>query len=140
MFPILETKRLVLRELVEGDAADLLKCFSNPDVLRYNGPTPLTNTDQLKQIIRNFSKSFEEKHGIKWGIEWKGKEGIIGTIRFQEWSLEHKRAELSYAPSPKYWGNGYATEAVNKMISYGFNELVLTRIGAIVFIENKASI
>lgn len=68
-------------------------------------------------------------------MERKGKEGIIGTIGFQEWSHEHKRAELSYA----YWGNGYATEAVSKVISYGFKELELTRIGAIVFIENKAS-
>lgn len=44
------------------------------------------------------------------GIELKGKEGIIGTIGFQEWSHEHKRAELSYALFPNYWGNGYATE------------------------------
>lgn len=90
MFPILETKRLVLRELVEGDALDILKCFSNPDVLRYYGQIPLTNTDQVKQIIRNFSKNFDEKRGIKWGIELKGMDGIIGTIGFQEWSHEHK--------------------------------------------------
>ncbi|TKH05887.1 GNAT family N-acetyltransferase [Peribacillus simplex] len=139
MFPILETKRLVLRELAEGDALDLLKCFSNPDVLRYYGQPPLTNTDQVKQIIRNFSKNFDEKRGIKWGIELKGKDGIIGTIGFQEWFHEHKRAELSYALFPNYWGNGYATEAVRKVIYYGFNELDLSRIGAIVFIENKAS-
>ncbi|MFE4811480.1 GNAT family N-acetyltransferase [Peribacillus simplex] len=139
MFPILETERLILRELVEGDALEILKCFSNQEVLRYYGQTPLTNTDQVKQIIRNFSKYFDEKLGIKWGIELKGKDGIIGTIGFQEWSHEHKRAELSYALFPNEWGNGYATESVSKVISYGFKELDLTRIGAIVFIENKAS-
>lgn len=139
MFPILETERLILRELVEGDALNILKCFSNPEVLRYYGQTPLTNTDQVKQIIRNFSKNFDEKRGIKWGIELKGKDGIIGTIGLQEWFHEHKRAELSYALFPNEWGNGYATEAVSKVISYGFKELDLTRIGAIVFIENKAS-
>ncbi|MDR4926198.1 GNAT family N-acetyltransferase [Peribacillus simplex] len=139
MFPILETELLILRELVEGDALDILKCFSNPEVLRYYGQTPLTNTDQVKQIIRNFSKNFDEKRGIKWGIELKGKKGIIGTIGFQEWSHEHKRAELSYALFPNEWGNGYATEAASKVISYGFKELDLTRIGAVVFIENKAS-
>ncbi|MFD6442561.1 GNAT family N-acetyltransferase [Peribacillus sp. NPDC060186] len=139
MFPILETERLILRELVEGDALDILNCFSNADVLRYYGQNPLTSTDQVKQIIRNFSKNFDEKRGIKWGIELKGKDGIIGTIGFQEWSHEHKRAELSYALFPKNWGNGYATEAVSMVISYGFKELDLTRIGAVVFIENKAS-
>lgn len=77
--------------------------FYQSRCIKNYGQTPLTNTDQVKQIIRDFSKSFEEKHGIKWGIEWKGKEGIIGTIGFQEWSHEHKRAELSYALFPKYW-------------------------------------
>lgn len=139
MFPILETERLVLRELVEGDALDILKCFSNADVLQYYGQNPLTSTEQVKHIIRNFSKNFEDKRGIKWGIELKGKDGIIGSIGFQEWSHEHKRAELSYALLPDNWGNGYATEAVRKVITYGFKELDLTRIGAVVFIENKAS-
>lgn len=140
MFPILETDRLVLRELNEDDAISILNCFSNNDVLRYYGQKPLTSTDQVKQIIRNFSMNFNEKRGIKWGIELKGKEGIIGTIGFQEWSQEHKRADLSYALFPENWGNGYASEAVSKAVTYGFEELDLKRIGAVVFSENKASI
>lgn len=139
MFPIVETERLVLRELIESDAVNLLNCFSNTDVLRYYGQNPLRSVEQVKQIVRNFSKNFEEKSGVKWGIELKGKDGIIGTIGFQDWSVEHKRAEISYALFPEYWGNGYATEAVSEVISYGFKELGLKRIGAVVFVENKAS-
>ncbi|MGE7762524.1 GNAT family N-acetyltransferase [Peribacillus sp. NPDC097895] len=139
MFPILETERLVLRELIESDAIDILNCFSNTDVLRYYGQYPLTSIDQVKQIVRNFSKNYDEKSGIKWGIEKKGTEGIIGTIGIQEWSPEHRRAEISYALFPVHWSNGYATEAVSKVISYGFNELGIMRIGAVVFVENKAS-
>jgi ribosomal-protein-alanine N-acetyltransferase len=75
-----------LRELIEYDALDLFNCFSNPDVLRYYGQNPLTSLDQVKQIVRNFSKNYDEKRGIKWGIEMKGTAGIIGTIGFQEWS------------------------------------------------------
>lgn len=36
-------------------------------------------------------------------------------------------------------GQGYAKEAVRKVISYGFQEMNLVRIGAIVFTENEAS-
>ncbi|MFP5115217.1 GNAT family N-acetyltransferase [Bacillaceae bacterium C204] len=139
MFPILETERLVLRELMEYDALDILNCFSNADVLRYYGQNPLTSIVQVKQLVRNFSKNYDEKRGIKWGIEKKGTAGIIGTIGFQEWSPEHKRAEISYALFPEHWGNGFATEAVTKLISYGFKELGLMRIGAVVFVKNKAS-
>ncbi|WP_342598171.1 GNAT family protein [Psychrobacillus sp. FSL H8-0483] len=139
MFPVLETERLTLRELIEDDAQGILNCFSNEDVLRFYGQNPLTNIEQVKNIVRNFSNNYKEKQGIKWGIEIKGTEGIIGTIGFHNWSSEHKRAEIAYAIFPEQWGNGYATEAVKKVISYGFNELNLTRIGAVVFTENKAS-
>ena len=139
MFPILETERLIFRELTEYDALDIFNCFSNEDVLRYYGQNPLTSIDQVKHIVRNFSKNYNEKRSIKWGIEMKGTAGIIGTIGFQEWSPEHKRADISYALFPEHWGNGFATEAVSKVISYGFKELGLMRIGAVVFVENKAS-
>jgi ribosomal-protein-alanine N-acetyltransferase len=139
MFPLLETERLILRELVEDDAQDILNCFSNAEVLRYYGQKSLTSLDQVKQIIRIFSANYDEKRGIKWGIEQKETCSIIGTIGFQDWSIEHKRAEISYALFPEKWGNGYAKEAVNKVISYGFEELGLERIGAVVFVENNAS-
>lgn len=139
MFPILQTERLVLRELGSPDAQALLDCFSNPEVLRHYGQQPLTSLVQVQQIIKNFANHFTEKRGIKWGIALKEQEGIIGTLGFQEWSMEHRRAEISYALFPDYWGKGYAQEAVKRAISYGFEEMDLVRIGAIVFTENEAS-
>ncbi|MDY0940699.1 GNAT family protein [Priestia megaterium] len=140
MFPKLETHRLLLREIVEDDAGEILKCFSDGDVLRYYGQKPLESIDQVKQIIKNFSRGYEEKQLIKWGIQLKGKEKLIGTIGFQEWSSQHKKANVSYALFPDYWNKGYATEAVHEAISYGFNELHLKRIGAVVFTQNSGSI
>ncbi|KFN01694.1 N-acetyltransferase [Bacillus clarus] len=139
MFPVLKTDRLILRELNEGDAPSILHCFSHTDVLRYYGQNPLQSIDQVKQIMKNFAESYNAKSGIKWGIELKGKKGIIGTIGFHDWSSEHKRANISYALFPEQWGNGYATEAISEVLSYGFHTLHLKRIGAIVFLENEAS-
>lgn len=73
MFPILKTERLILRELTEEDAPSILDCFSNSDVLRHYGQKPLQNLDQVKQILNNFKLSYNERHGIKWGIEIKDK-------------------------------------------------------------------
>ncbi|MFJ8413624.1 GNAT family N-acetyltransferase [Bacillus paramycoides] len=139
MFPLLKTDRLILRELTEEDATGILHCFSNTEVLRYYGQKPLENVDQVKQIINNFKLSYNARNGIKWGIELKNKKGLIGTVGFHDWSSEHKRANISYAFFPEHWGNGYATEAVSEVISYGFRTLHLKRIGAIVFLENEAS-
>ncbi|EZP76902.1 N-acetyltransferase [Parageobacillus genomosp. 1] len=139
MFPILETERLLLREIVKEDAQGIFDCFSNSDVTRYYGLDPLTSIEQAEELVESFAKNYKEKRGIRWGIEIKGKKGIIGTIGFNAWSPKHKRAEIGYELHPKYWRKGYATEAVSAVISYGFKELDLTRIGAVVFLENKAS-
>lgn len=140
MFPELETKRLILRKIVEDDAGEILECFSDEEVLRYYGQEALESINQVKGIIKNFSKGYEEKRLIKWGIQLKGKEKLIGTIGFQEWSPGHKKANVSYALFPEYWNKGYATEAVHEAISYGFHELQYNRIGAIVFTQNSGSI
>ncbi|QOS89014.1 GNAT family N-acetyltransferase [Brevibacillus sp. JNUCC-41] len=52
--------------------------------------------------------------------------------------LLHKRAEIGYEIHPDHWRKGYTLEAASKVISYGFDEMNLTRIGAVVFIENEA--
>ncbi|MFS0882596.1 GNAT family N-acetyltransferase [Metabacillus niabensis] len=139
MFPRLETDRLILREMTKEDAEGIFTCFSNEDVTRYYGQETLEKIEQAEKIVDFYSKSYSEKRGIRWGIERRGTKGIIGTIGFNAWLPKHKRAEIGYELHPDYWRNGYTLEAVLKVISYGFEKLDLTRIGAVVFIENKAS-
>ena len=139
MFPILETDRLVLREITEDDAPSIFACFSNEHVTRFYGLETLETIEQAKAMVDFFAKSFEEKRGIRWGIEIKGLQGIIGTIGFNAWSPKHKRAEIGYEIHPDHWRKGFTSEAVIKVIEYGFDVLGLTRIGAVVFIENEAS-
>ncbi|MET4559000.1 ribosomal-protein-alanine N-acetyltransferase [Lysinibacillus parviboronicapiens] len=139
MFPTLETQRLVLREIKQEDAQGIFNCFSNRDVTRYYGQDTLESVEQAAKFVEFFSNLYTEKRGIRWGIEIKGSSGIIGTIGFNAWLPKHKRAEIGYEIHPDYWRNGYTTEAVTSVLSYGFEELDLTRIGAVVFIENEAS-
>ncbi|MBK3494141.1 GNAT family N-acetyltransferase [Viridibacillus sp. YIM B01967] len=139
MFPILETERLVLREIIKDDKPAIFDYFSRNDVIRYYGMEALTNIEQAEQLVNAFAKNYQDKRGIRWGIELKHHAGLIGTIGFNAWSSMHKRAEIGYDLHPDFWGKGYASEAVTEVVSYGFNVLDLTRIGAVVFIENKAS-
>ncbi|UOE56064.1 GNAT family N-acetyltransferase [Bacillus sp. CMF12] len=139
MIPTLETKRLMLREILKEDAESIYACFSNDNVTRYYGQETLERMEQAEAIVDFFANSYREKRGIRWGIELKGKKGIIGTVGFNALSLKHKRAEIGYEIHPEHWRKGYTFEAVSKVIQYGFEELDLTRIGAVVFMENEAS-
>ncbi|WP_053365635.1 GNAT family N-acetyltransferase [Bacillus sp. FJAT-27245] len=139
MFPVLETNRLILREIGKEDAAAIFACFSNEDVVRFYGQERLETIEQAEGFVEFFSKNFHEKRGIRWGIELKGEKGLIGTIGFNAWSPKHKRAEIGYELHPGHWRKGIVSEALERVISYGFEELGLNRIGAVVFLENEAS-
>ncbi|MDN4608551.1 GNAT family N-acetyltransferase [Sporosarcina highlanderae] len=139
MFPTLETDRLLLRELTNEDIEGIFACFSNEDVTRFYGQETLKSIEEAKKIVEFFSKSYIEKRGIRWGIERKETKGIIGTIGFNAWLPKHKRAEIGYEIHPQQWRKGYTSEAVSEVLSYGFDVMGLTRIGAVVFIENEAS-
>lgn len=139
VFPILETERLQLREIKKEDAQGIFACFSHDDVTRFYGQETLEHLEQAEAFVDFFAKNHREKRGIRWGIERKGTKGIIGTIGFNAWSPKHKRAEIGYEIHPNEWRKGYITEAVLQVIAYGFEEMDLTRIGAVVFIENEPS-
>ncbi|OAB29620.1 acetyltransferase [Paenibacillus macquariensis subsp. defensor] len=139
MFPVLETERLKLREITKDDAEGIFACFSNDNVTRYYGQETLQNIEQAEKFVDFFSNNYNEKRGIRWGIERKETKGIIGTIGFNAWSPKHKRAEIGYEIHPSQSRKGYISEAVSKVLEYGFDVMDLTRIGAVVFIDNEAS-
>ena len=139
MFPILETDRLILREILPEDAKAIYAIFSNEEVTKYYGLKTFEQLKQAEDLIAAFASNFQNNRGIRWGIERKGIQGLIGTIGFNLWSPAHKKAEIGYDIHPDYWRAGYASEAVGEIVDYGFQEMELTRIGAIVFLENEGS-
>ena len=139
MIPALETERLILREIRLEDAASLFSVFSHAAVTQYYGMSTFDKLVQAEQLIEAFSKNFTEKRGVRWGIEIKGEKKLAGTIGFNHWSPAHKRAEIGYELHPDVWGHGYASEALEQVLEYGFQDMKLNRIGAVVFLKNEAS-
>ncbi len=139
MFPTLDTERLLLREIQRDDAESIFSYFSNDIVTQHYGMNTFVKLEQAENLIDAFSKNFADKRGIRWGIEDKDSKRLIGTIGFNLWSPAHKRAEVGYELHPDVWRMGYTSEALLKILEYGFEGLGLTRIGAVVYIENEAS-
>ncbi|EJQ60119.1 GNAT family N-acetyltransferase [Bacillus mycoides] len=138
-FPKLETERLLLRELTLLDAEAMFHYFSKESVIRYFGMDSFENIEQAKTTIQTFRKRNEEGSVFRWGIEKKGTDQLIGTCGFHLINNHHKRAEIGYELDDTYWGQGYATEALQAMLAYGFETLHFIRIAAVVYIENEAS-
>lgn len=138
-FPIIETDRIILRELETTDVNDLFEILSSERVTKYYGKYPMKNLSEAEDLILKFHKAFSEQKSIRWGIELKETNRIIGTCGFHCWNKNHFRAEIGYELGEAFWNKGYATEAISSILRYGFEFMDLKRVEAIVYPENKPS-
>ncbi len=72
------------------------------------------------------------------GISLKGRDNIIGTIGFNNFTKRH-RANIGFDLQADFWNNGYLTEAIKTVIEFGFRNLDINRIEAEVMQGNVAS-
>jgi len=128
-FPILRTNRLDLIEIKQIHLGDLFKLFGDKDVTKYYNIKTLTEENEAQKLLNWFQDRFSDKLGIRWGIAFKDKEEIIGTIGFNNFMHKH-RANLGYDLQKDYWNNGYITEALIEVIKFGFEKLKINRIEA----------
>jgi ribosomal-protein-alanine N-acetyltransferase len=120
-FPILNTKRLILNELNSNDSRSLFNHFSSKDVVEFYDLEAFTSEDQAMSLIRLFQKRFNDSLGIRWAIRLKDGGEFIGTCGFNSWNLTMKSSVIGYDVSSEYWGNGYATEALECIIKFAYS-------------------
>ncbi|HYE80356.1 MAG TPA: GNAT family protein [bacterium] len=138
-FPRLRTARFVLRRIGWGDQEQVFAGLSDPEVIRYYGVSYATLEATAAQL-RWFEELLATGTGIWWGICRAEEPGtLLGACGFNEWKREHRRAEIGFWLRPAYWKQGVMTEVVPTILRYGFGEMGLHRVEAIVEGENDAS-
>ncbi|CAG9613503.1 Putative ribosomal N-acetyltransferase YdaF [Bacillus rhizoplanae] len=129
-YPILITERLCLRPLTIQDAPDIFEYASDPEMTTYIVWYPHEKLQDSQVFIQSILHQYEKEEIAAYGIELKKEKKIIGTCGFIGYDKNHHKAELAYALSRNYWGQGFATEAAMEFIHYGFETLQLNRIEA----------
>jgi [ribosomal protein S5]-alanine N-acetyltransferase len=137
-FPVLHTSRLDLVEITALHAADIFKLFGDPAVTEFYNINTLQEEAEAQKIIDWFASRFNDRAGIRWGIALKDNQNIIGTIGFNNFTVNH-RANIGYDLQSAFWNNGYLTEALKAVIDVGFTQLNINRIEAEVMQGNIAS-
>lgn len=135
----METERLLLRSFELEDAPAIQKLAGSEEIAQ-NTFVPHPYEDGMaEQFIQESKKNTERGEWANFAIVLKSENTLIGSIGYKDIDEGHNRAEFGYWIGKPYWGNGYATEAVKKLIHYGFNNLGLHRIYATPFGSNIAS-
>lgn len=136
-FPEIETERLILREILPADAEAVYRVFSEPDVTRYYDLDTYDTVEQAGELVDFFDESFELERAIRWGITRKTDDTVIGTCGYV-W-LRQYRGEIGYELARPFWRQGIMSEALDAILEFGFDQLELNRIEALVMTANVAS-
>ena len=134
---IIRSKRIILRKLKKDDYQDIYQNISK-DVVRWlpNIHFPYS-IDDAKSYIKLSVNNFRKKRTFDFGIIFERR--VIGTISLENID-KHRKARLSYLLNKNYWNKGIITEAINKILEFGFKKIQLNKIFTSAVVENKISI
>jgi ribosomal-protein-alanine N-acetyltransferase len=138
-FPVIETARLVLREIVPADAPALFRNFSDEEVTRWFQDQPLRDLREAEELVQYFDERFRQGAALYWGIGLKGQSDLIGTCGYVEYEREGS-GEIGYDLIKAMWGQGLMREALEPVIAYGFGQLGLRTVWANTYRTNARSI
>jgi len=139
-FPILLTPRLILRQAVPGDAADLFSFASDPKVQKYDSEPPMLDIAEAVSAIETSRQRFADKLSINWCIVLKDENRMVGGLGFYFFERRYYAADLGYSLARPYWRRGIASEAVRAAMQFGFETMHLHRINVDTRVDNIASV
>lgn len=140
LFPEIETERLWLKKMKATDAAALFELRASKTVMQFINRPLADTTDDALALINVVSDMLEKHEAITWGIFAKSHPSLIGTIGFWRIEKENYRAEIGYLLHPSWQGLGMMTEALHAVLLFGFQQLQLHSVEAVVNPANTASI
>jgi ribosomal-protein-alanine N-acetyltransferase len=140
-FPELKTERVLLRRMQKEDAAALFLLRTNEKVLRYLGKEPQGSVSEAEEMIKQFNNFLVKNESIIWAITFSSApEFMIGTISLWNIRPEQYRSEIGFVLDPQHWRKGIMKEAVSLVVDYGFNQLRLHSIEALLSPDNAGSV
>lgn len=140
----IETPRLLLRPFQLSDAVANFKMDKNPNVLKYLPVEPHHDIEQSIAVVKHVIQQYDDFRIGRVAVELKTTGEYIGWSGFKFHTTimnNHKDFyELGYRFQEEHWGKGYATEAAQACMKYGFDVLKLDVIYAVAYATHTASL
>lgn len=109
----IETERLILRDASVDDAEDMFEYAKLEEVTKYLSWKPHISVKDSEKLLEMLGKEAKEKDSYVFKvIVLKENDKMIGTIDARLFGEGLKDAEFGYCLNPKYWKQGYMSEAL----------------------------
>lgn len=137
--PVLETDRLILRPFRKEDATAVFECWeSDPEVAKYMFWTSHNDINKTRAWLEFEIGQIKKNDWYRFALVLKESNELIGTalIYYEE---EVECWEIGYNLGKMYWGKGYTTEAMKRVIEFAKEELDIMELVGRYAKENPAS-
>jgi ribosomal-protein-alanine N-acetyltransferase len=135
---ILETSRLILRQMRPDDADALALVLSDPETMRFY-PAPFDRARVEQWIARQILRYMDNGCGL-WAMVLKSKPEVIGDCGLTFQNIDGaNEVEIGYHVRRDHWGQGLAPEAARACRDFGFARLPVERIVSLIRPANLPS-
>lgn len=140
---ILETDRLILRQMLLSDAEALFEMDSNPKVHQFLWNKPLTDISEVNSYVKLVRAQYIQNNIGRFVVILKETNKLIGWagLKYNTEMANNKVGfyDIGYRLNEKFWGKGYASEASFAWLDYGFNVMKIKIMEAAAHKQNIAS-
>ncbi len=140
---ILETDRLILRELQLSDTEAFFAMDSNPKVHHYLWNKPVQKIEETIKVIDFVKKQYIDNGIGRFAMISKKTNEFIGWagLKFNTEMVNNKVNfyDIGYRLDEKFWGKGFASEASFAWLKYAFETMKIKTMEAAAHSENIAS-
>jgi RimJ/RimL family protein N-acetyltransferase len=136
----IETKRLILREFCEADWQNMAAYWIDPRYRRFN-PELEDVEDTVRGLVGRLVAAQSEQPRRTWQLAITRQEDprLIGNCGIRVNDPARREANIGYELHPEMWGRGYATEAAEAIVRFGFETLGMHRVWAECVVDNTGS-
>jgi [ribosomal protein S5]-alanine N-acetyltransferase len=133
----LETARLRLRKAVLKDAEAIFRSYArDAEATRYVSWRSHYTVNQTRKFLRACVIGWKERKALHWAITRKDNRQLIGMISAR---VDGHKWELGYVLARPHWGQGYMTEAVEKVVDWALKQPEIYRVWAVCDVDNLGS-
>lgn len=140
VFPTLRTARLTLRAFEARDEAAFQDFAVKEEFWKFL-PGPALTRELVTHFVAARAADASNPTGRDWlfCVEEKQMQRAIGMVRLSIQPGEHRQGNIGFSFDGSIRGKGYASEAMQAALRFGFAELGLHRITALADVENDRS-
>lgn len=140
---IIETERLIIREILPTDIDEMFELHSDPEVHIFLGNKTITSKEQIIEIIDIVRQQYIDFGVGRWAMINKKTDEFIGWTGLEFVTKEtnnHKNYyDLGYRLIKRFWGQGFAIESAFASLDYAFDKLNAKKVYAIADCKNEVS-